>query len=173
MRPVINKAKFFGGSRRTDRCPFNSTIADLPIRCTFSAMAASFVCSAWSVGSPVLSCNNCPWICRYCFWRQIAMITPTTPKLLDWARSPSLTSPHLVKAPSPSQCGLASHREAHQPCGSRSCAPALSWVRWSAIRQRKDALRRGFVRPRWRQHGQLPRQPSILRFPRARRRILF
>jgi len=28
--------------------------------------------------------HNCPWICRYCFWRQIAMITPTTPKLLDW-----------------------------------------------------------------------------------------
>ena len=62
---------------------FMSSIADSPIRCTFSAMAASFVCSAWSVLLPVLSCNNCPWICRYCFWRQIAMITPTTPKCVQ------------------------------------------------------------------------------------------
>jgi hypothetical protein len=41
-RPVINKAKFFVGSRRARRCPFNSPIADTPKQNSFSAMACSF-----------------------------------------------------------------------------------------------------------------------------------
>ena len=50
------------------------------------------------------------------------------PQLPDWMRSPSLRSPHFVKALSPLSRGLAWHREAHRSCRSRSCAPAESLV---------------------------------------------
>ena len=56
-------------------------------------------------------------------------------------------------------------------CRFLFCLIAGGERRRAAARRRTYGV--GFVRPRWRQHGQLPRQPSILRFPRARRRILF
>jgi hypothetical protein len=52
-RLAINKTKFFVGSRRGRRHPFNSSIADRPNGGTFSAIALSFLCAVWRVAPPV------------------------------------------------------------------------------------------------------------------------